>query len=1130
MIVDDLFENAGSGLQIGDPVIITGNVEFRGKTGDVKDFNRDGSFVVVDLYNYGPQSFHVSDVSRNDYADEEDELAEAPTDTPQFQRMMSNIQQSTPNAVDGYVMVSFASEQGSKRIRGATLNNQPLDTVDSDELARGQIKFQPDQIEQRLRAIGGRYGWDSIDVGQGQGHTEMFFETNKEYTTRNQNVLAARIVKTVTEINQFFAGMNQSLQATGVPGYQVDVAQEIEIGDKQITDLRQIASMAQSRRQQTPAGDPGKQIGQVILANYKRFDQTGYSAQDLAQAAQVARVYITQGERAGLQAQIKSDVSDMIDELLSDADASRLRTVWELDESGVAEGELATYMVRVMDSATGEHWRIEVKVTSPEMAKERAEAMGYKVLGVEEKGVAEGGVLKSIKRGLKGWSGDADLAITGKRNKPKDVVQRTKGYDTDTLKSLSKNSAPAKGSPAALQQKVISRELKKRGEPGVAESYDLGAFPGIKFLNPTTGKMGSFYYWSSVEGKNEALSMITNKKLVAAHDDGTPMTWDEYKQALDAGQQGVAEGSSDDPQFQRMLSNIQQSTPQVDRSSKVLKLIERYRPEWFDQYGLGEVEDTVVDMFDMGRFEGMTTSDAVKAVGQALESMYGRDDVAEDIKQIDELSPEKLSDYKKKATKDSWRKIMQGDFKKGDKRLSSVVKATDRLTKDELEKGVAESKYPWLDAEKPPKQPNAPRLVRDRKTGKEYDPHLAFAKTMNSPEVRAQMKRMAQKEGVVAGLNEFAPPGGGGDDGDLPEILRQLAAQWWNGDEDPRAERTLAAMGWEIGQDDGYDNGGVFVVRAGDEHGKSYTSWPAEDLEGLSESYNNSLEEIDRRGFLKGLGAAALAGAGAGAAQAGSSPNTKSDAAREEFYRVRDMADRFSTANAQFRQEYQPIADFRNRNAHSIMTSSRKSSPDPKLAARQHQELVKMIRDLDAEFVEKVTALLKKYRALQEQDIDEGWKQNLAALGVAGALGLGSVGGAQASTDPASDKIVATLVIDGEQRTLDLTAKNDVRAAEQFVRDVMKRQGIENYQYIIKGKGQTARCVGGPCGLEFGNTREGVEEANDEKIAGQYDPEEFDQMVLRLKTLAGAGPLKTVWDPAKRVYKNVPINPPQSQK
>lgn len=51
----------------------------------------------------------------------------------------------------------------------------------------------------------------------------------------------------------------------------------------------------------------------------------------------------------------------------------------------------ATYLVSVMDPVTGEHWRIEVKVTSPEMAKERAEAMGYKVLRVKEKeGVAEG--------------------------------------------------------------------------------------------------------------------------------------------------------------------------------------------------------------------------------------------------------------------------------------------------------------------------------------------------------------------------------------------------------------------------------------------------------------------------------------------------------------------------------------------------------------------------------------------------------------------------------------------------------------------------------------------------------------------------------------------------------------------
>jgi hypothetical protein len=51
-------------------------------------------------------------------------------------------------------------------------------------------------------------------------------------------------------------------------------------------------------------------------------------------------------------------------------------------------------------------------------------------------------------------------------------------------------------------------------------------------------------------------------------------------------------------------------------------------------------------------------------------------------------------------------------------------------------------------AEGPPKDPNAPKLVQDRKTGKWYDPNKEFAKKMNSPEVMAQMKRMAQKEGV----------------------------------------------------------------------------------------------------------------------------------------------------------------------------------------------------------------------------------------------------------------------------------------------------------------------------------------------------------------------------------------------
>lgn len=89
-------------LAVGDPVIITGNVEFRGKTGDVRELGQDGSFVVVDLYNYGPQSFQASDVSRNDYADAQDEqdLAEV---------SKSTLDQYVSKAVDAHGHADFAA-------------------------------------------------------------------------------------------------------------------------------------------------------------------------------------------------------------------------------------------------------------------------------------------------------------------------------------------------------------------------------------------------------------------------------------------------------------------------------------------------------------------------------------------------------------------------------------------------------------------------------------------------------------------------------------------------------------------------------------------------------------------------------------------------------------------------------------------------------------------------------------------------------------------------------------------------------------------------------------------------------------------------------------------------------------
>jgi hypothetical protein len=59
-----------------------------------------------------------------------------------------------------------------------------------------------------------------------------------------------------------------------------------------------------------------------------------------------------------------------------------------------------------------------------------------------------------------------------------------------------------------------------------------------------------------------------------------------------------------------------------------------------------------------------------------------------------------------------------------------------------------------------------------------------------------------------------------------------------------------------------------------------------------------------------------------------------------------------------------------------------------------------------------------------------------------------------------------------------------------------------------------------------------VDETNNEKIGGRHDADDFDNMVARLKKLAGAGPMRTVYDPDRRVYKNVPhaVQPAQQPK
>jgi hypothetical protein len=73
------------------------------------------------------------------------------------------------------------------------------------------------------------------------------------------------------------------------------------------------------------------------------------------------------------------------------------------------------------------------------------------------------GLMKTIKRGLQGWS-NAEHPLTGSANKPKDVVARTRAMDSASLKKLAGRTDVAKHSPAHLQSKVAQRELRQRNE------------------------------------------------------------------------------------------------------------------------------------------------------------------------------------------------------------------------------------------------------------------------------------------------------------------------------------------------------------------------------------------------------------------------------------------------------------------------------------------------------------------------------------------------------------------------------------------------------------------------------------------------------------------------------------------
>ncbi len=98
-------------------------------------------------------------------------------------------------------------------------------------------------------------------------------------------------------------------------------------------------------------------------------------------------------------------------------------------------------------------------------------------------------------------------------------------------------------------------------------------------------------------------------------------------------------------------------------------------------------------------------------------------------------------------------------------------------------------------------------------------------------------------------------------------------------------------------------------------------------------------------------------------------------------------------------------------------------------------------------------------------------------------------------------------------------------ATQQQVEQILDRMGWEIGELESEEGGAFVVRSGDENGDTYiGFAADDLTEASDEKIADRYSQDEWDDKMQRLKKLAGMGELKTVWDPVKRVYKNVPVN------
>jgi hypothetical protein len=205
----------------------------------------------------------------------------------------------------------------------------------------------------------------------------------------------------------------------------------------------------------------------------------GYDPQDFQAARNIANIYITKGERAGLQAQGDSEVSEMIDELLSDAGASGLRTIWDLDEQGVAEGSnelyqkaIRKYAQQVANDYLGggndylygaNKFDSEMFGVDPKQAQQDFKTLFAQL--TKQQGVAEVSDTTKQSYKVKAQAQVRELEPHAKKGEYKDIAQRAIDRRTKGLARV-KDSTKQSVSETAMKDKAIEFQDYKTMAPG----------------------------------------------------------------------------------------------------------------------------------------------------------------------------------------------------------------------------------------------------------------------------------------------------------------------------------------------------------------------------------------------------------------------------------------------------------------------------------------------------------------------------------------------------------------------------------------------------------------------------------------------------------------------------------------